>query len=180
MSQVPNDPNFYNAPNPYVVSSLEQNQLGAAPRGKLPVFVMVMLIISLVFSLIRVLLVLLSIAGFYMMSQMEVPPPEFALAYAEVGTGIGIALFGVIGNSLMLAKKKVGFYFGVLLVLSVIGSIATGCFQANAMLAAYAPGTPEHTGAIVGFIFSVIVRLGILIAYGIALMQFWRWSQRNA
>lgn len=134
-----------------------------------------MFIVSLVFSVLRILFVALGILGYIMMADMVNPPAGFALAIPELLAGVGIIIFGLLGNSLMLARKKIGVTLGAVLVFFVLASTVIGGLQGAAYLSNYNSGSPEWMGAIFGVVFTLIIRVAILIAYVFALLKFNKW-----
>jgi hypothetical protein len=177
-------PNPFGNQNPYMPPQGQWNQQPGqwgAPEGYapgVPVFCTVMFVVSLVFCIIRSLFVAL---GFVGMGMMKPDDPLLKAAFLEIGTGLGMVLCGVPGNALLLFKNQIGFYLGWGLIACTIGSILTGIVEMA--LTGGNMGRPPPPGAenalLVFTIFvatiTVLIRLGIIVAYGAALIQFQNW-----
>lgn len=185
-------PNPFGNQNPYLPP---QGQWGQ-PQGQwgqpagytpgMPGFCKAMFIVSLVFCFLRAIFVAL---GFVGMGMMRADDPLMKTVYLEIGSGLGMVLCGVPGNALLLAKNQIGAFLGWGLVAFTIGSIITGIIQL--VTTGGNMGTPPPPGAenailavaIVTASIGFLIRVGILVAYGAALIQFQNWySQygRNA
>jgi hypothetical protein len=165
----------FNNNNPYAASSTQSPGFPAQRRSSLPGYCVTMFIISLVFCVLRVLLVGLGIVGMIAISRMPSPPPQATGALWEVLSGVGIAFFGITGNSLMLARKPIGFYFGVMLALCVAASFIVGIVQAFSAAQAVPQGSPEFIGLLVGAAMMMLIRAALLVAYIVALAKFRTW-----
>lgn len=165
----------FNNNNPYATTSAQPASFPNQPRAGLPAYCTTMFIISLVFCVIRVLLVGLGIVGMIAISQMASPPPQATGAIWEVLSGAAMAFFGIIGNSLMLARKRVGFYFGIMLVIAVLCSFVVGIIQALSLASVQPEGSPELIGMMIGAGVMILIRLGLLGAYILALAKFKKW-----
>lgn len=144
--------------------------------AKLPTFCLVMFIIDLIFCCLRVLFVILGVVGYQMLKQQGDPMADTALY--EIVTGGLIVLFGIPANGLMLAKQKWAVFLGWLTLVVTFASIAVGIWQASVMMDGIAANgnEAEQVGGYIGAGFSIIVRLGIVICYAIALLKFSSWS----
>ncbi len=106
-------------------------------------------------------------------------------AVMDVVTGVGMMFSGIIGNSLMLARKRVGLYFGYLLVFFVLSSFLVAMIQMVTLFnsqgsgAAGAPQQAQLIGMVIGASVAIIFRLALLIAYVLALVKFKQWCEVN-
>ena len=138
-----------------------------------------MFIISLVFVLLRIVAVLLGIVGVVAVLNGAKIEINMIQAVVEIGSGAAMVLFGLLGNGLMLAKKRTGYLFGWLLVFSVLVNIGTGLFGIGDLFNQFQPGSPELIAALVTAGFFILIRFGLLAAYIAALLQFKKWIDRN-
>ncbi|MGI8981001.1 MAG: hypothetical protein ACR2FY_17370 [Pirellulaceae bacterium] len=180
-------PNPFGNQNPYTPP---QGQWGQ-PQGQwgqpagytpgMPGFCKAMFIVSLVFCFLRAAIVAL---GFVGMGMLPADDPAMKMAYFEIGTGLGMVLCGVPGNALLLAKNQIGVFLGWGLVAFTVGSILTGLatvFMMGNNPAAMGPPPPpgaenaQFIGMMIGGAIAVLVRVGIIVAYGAALIQFQNW-----
>lgn len=165
------DDNAPQHPAPYAASTpgyADYNQ-----PSPLPTFVKVVAIIDLVFCGIRLLLVPLSIYG---MTIIDPGDPLYPTAVFEVLTLLGISLFGIPGNALILMGKPIGILLVALAIVATIGSIGVGFWQLPIMLDEFPQGSPERTGGVIGGVVVALIRVGIIMMVGFALMQFKAWS----
>lgn len=169
--QPPQNNPYATAPQNYSNGRFEQVYTNTNP----PVFSMIMIIISLILSVLRVLLVGLGIVGYFLLASLEESPPGFALAIPEILTGAGIAFFGILGNSLLLARKKIGVTLAWVMVGCVVASLLVGILQGVAMLNTHNQGSPEWIGAVVGIVVTIAIRIAILACYVIGLQQYRKW-----
>jgi hypothetical protein len=137
------------------------------PAPKYPVFATVMASVDLGFCLIRVLLVLLGIVGLIMMKTED---PLYQTGGLELVTGVGIVLFGIPANILLLLRKPAGVPLGYLNILFTGLSMLVGIFQGNALFGKAGDGA-EAAGMVVGLGVVLVIRLTLLIVYGAALSQ---------
>ena len=180
-------PNPFGYQNPYTPP-----QGGWQPQGQwgqpsgytpdVPGFCKVMFIVSLVFCFLRAIIVAL---GFVGMGMLPKDDPAMKMAFFEIGTGLGMVLCGVPGNALLLAKNQIGVFLGWGLVAFTVGSILTGIITVFMMAGNPAgpkapPGaeTAQFVGMMIGGGISVLIRVGIIAAYGAALIQFQNWYSR--
>lgn len=182
-------PNPFGNQNPYMSPqgpwSQPQGQWGP-PAGftpDMPGFCKVMFIISLILCILRAGFVALGMLG---MGLMKADDPLMKAAFLEIGTGVGMVLCGVPGNTLLLFKNQVGFYLGWGLIACTIGSILTGVVE-MVLTGGNLGGEPPPPGAegaqmiglIIGGGIAVLFRGGILVAYGAALLQFQSWYSQH-
>jgi len=158
-------------PAPYATSA--QGYGDYAQPTSMPTYAKVVIIIDLVFCSLRLLLVPLSIFG---MTVIEPSDPLYPTAIFEILTLLGIALFGIPGNALLLMGKPIGILLVGLAILATIGSIGVGFWQMPIMLDEFPPGSPERTGGMIGGVVVALIRLGIIVMVGAALMKFKAWS----
>jgi hypothetical protein len=128
------------------------------------------IITDLVFACIRVPLGLLAILG---MTLLPDGSPLHAAALAVVATTVGIAVFGILGNTLLLLRKPAGVTFGFVdLTFSALG-IAAGLWDGILRLGepAEAAESARRHGMEVGLVLAVIVRVALNVCYAIALNQ---------
>lgn len=152
------------------------------PRGNpFPVYALVMFIVSIIFCVLRLLIVVFGMLGVVMMLQQGADQRDAAInGLLEVATGAAMVFFGLLGNGLMLARKKMGYYFGWLLLLSVVGNILVGLAQLGTMFENLEPGSPEFIAGGVSLVLVLVIRVGIAVAYAIALLQFEKWIDRGS
>ncbi len=140
---------------------------------KMPVFPMVMFILSLVFTVLRVPLVLF---GFVALTALaDIPPSLMATVPFELGSGSAIVVFGLAANILLLMKKNIGVPLGWCLVASVVFSLAVGLWQGGLQAGEFEAGSPEQIGAFIGLGFVTVLRIVILAMYITALVWIGRW-----
>lgn len=179
-------PNPFGNQNPYMPP---QGQWGQQPgpwgppsgyTPDMPGFCKVMFIVSLVFCLLRAIFVAL---GFIGMGVMKPDDPLMKAAFLEIGTGLGMVLCGVPGNTLLLFKNQIGFYLGWGLIACTVGSILTGIvelFLTGGNMAGGPPPPPgmetaQLVGVIIGGGISILIRGSIIVAYATALLKFQSW-----
>jgi hypothetical protein len=165
MSYPPEGQNPYSSPQ-------AQGMVPRATTPGIPTFSKVMFILDLVFCGLRVPLAMLSIIG------MSVIPPNHPLyptVLFEVATNVAIAVLGLPANILCLMRKPMGVWLGVMALLAVGGNVAVGAWQ----LSLQGPGGPfgnAQAGAVmIGAMIGMLVRVGINIAWVVALVQFNVW-----
>lgn len=151
-------------------------------RRPFPVFCLVMFITSIVFASIRLLTVPLAVVGYFMLR--ESGDPQVVAVPFEIITTTGIAVFGILANSLMLARKKIGISLAWILVACVVSSILVGIWQltyvpGNAELADPAQKTAFMIGAFVAGGFFMVIRMALLGAYCAALAMFSKWLAQS-
>ena len=150
-------------------SAVRPQQAPAAPvlpaAPKFPVFATVMASVDLGFCLIRVLIVLLGIVGLIMTKEGD---PAYATGGLEIITGIGIVLFGIPANVLLLLRKPSGLPLGYLNLLFTGASMLVGLLQGNALFGKASDGA-QAAGIVVGLGLVLVIRLALLLCYGVAL-----------
>ncbi len=173
--------NYSNEANPFAAPQISTGNKLRRPSSKsgLPTFCLVMFIVSLVFCVLRLMMVVLGFIGWSALTQANPNDPLLATVLFEIGAGAAMAFFGIVGNSLLLAKKPIGVVFGWGLVAATLVSIGVGVWQLSIMAEAYPDGSPERVGAYIGGGVMVLIRLTILILFGVALMRFGRWAKEN-
>ncbi len=147
----------------------------------MPLYCKVMFVVSLLFCFFRSVIVAI---GFVGMGMLPADDPAMKIGFLEIGTGLGMVLCGVPGNALLLARKQIGIYFGWGLAAFTVSSITTGI----ALMAvshdvpavggsAADPGIQhaELIGMVIGGGLSISLRVGILVAYAVALIRFQNW-----
>jgi hypothetical protein len=125
MSIPPTDPiNPYSAPQ---IISAESAEPVDPSRRRLPGFCTTVFIVELVFCLLR-----LALVGYSLFIYLNAPDilPQFQLtAIFEIGTGSGIAVFGIGGMVLLLARSSLGVAFGYLDAVCTVASVIVGWWQ---------------------------------------------------
>jgi hypothetical protein len=162
--------NPYDAPEP-----LEMQAPGAT---RMPTLCLVVAIVDLVFCSFRVLFVgagltaVLKIGG-------RVPPQFEGTAWFEVVTGIGIIAFGFPAAIGMLSKRSWATPLAYMAAVATLGSLFVAVWQGLLQFGEYPPGSTEAFGFIIGIVFSVGIRLGILALYLVGVLAFRNWIQRR-
>jgi hypothetical protein len=132
-------------------------------------FVMTFIIMDLVFSCLRIPMVALSIFGY---TEIEPTDPIYQTTLFEIMTGLGIILFGILANILILVKKRIGCSLAWGNVLVTISSIMVGLWQASIVFGSSdIDEGPEKVGVILGGSCAIIIRVGILVCYIIAVLK---------
>ncbi len=171
--------------NPYASSFAAPQQQPSSIQASLPGYCTTMFIISLIFSILRIASTGFSILGMYMLSQADTASPLASNAIWEVLTGAGMMLSGIIGNSLMLARKPVGLYFGYLLVFFVLGSFLVAMIQTVTLFNMQGSGVAgsqqqaQLIGMVIGASVVIVIRLALVGAYVFALVKFKQWCEVN-
>lgn len=142
-----------------------------------PTFTFVMFVVSLLFCVVRLLLVMLAVPGYFVI--VKTMPEMGPTVIAEIATGAGMVVSGLIGNGLMLARKRIGIVFGWLLCAFTLGSLGVGIWQGSFRLQQFGPGTPQYVGAIIGIVLVIGIRLFLVGLYGFAVTQFSRWLDKQ-
>lgn len=141
-------------------------------KRSFPKFPLVMFIIGIVLCGLRLIMVLLGIVGFF---AIPADDPLKPTVVAEVATGAGIAIFGLLGYTMMLMRKRVGIPLFWICFVSVLGSVIVGAIQLSLIVDAQNFQGPERIGAWVGGGIVIVIRLGIIVAMAVAVMQFSNW-----
>jgi hypothetical protein len=167
-------PSPFGSSNPYATPMQVASAYVETP---LPTMCKVMFIMSLVFSSLRLLVVLLSVV-LYRNAGTEENPLRVTVGF-EIITGAMVALVGIAANIFLLMKKWVGIPLGSVLIAGVIGSICVGIWQGIILIGNYQAGTPEFVGAIFGAALTTIFRGTLLALYATALIMYSKWYQRQ-
>ena len=178
-----NSPDSWTPPradNPYADSQLDSTRpfAPAAPRESMPTFAMVMFIVSLIFSVLRAPMVLLSIVA--LMTPRNVPQQLAHTVPMEVATGVAVVLFGIVANTLLLLRKPIGIPFAWCLVAAVLASMGLGIWQISLNMEVFPEGSPQRVGMVVGAGFVMLLRLAIVGLYVAAVMMFSKWLRSTA
>lgn len=166
-----------NKQNPYAAPLTTSPIMATARAEPLPTFVKTVAILDLVFCGLRVLFVAMGAIAVMQPDAIEDQNLRLTAPY-EVATGACIALFGIIAGIGLLTGKRYAIIFGVLALAATVASTGVGGWQLSTMLDA-APQGAERTGMMIGGVFSILVRLGLIVLYGAALMRFSQWINRQ-
>ena len=134
-----------------------------------------MIITDLVFCALRVPLVLIGFMGFAMVESNQLKlgiPMEYL--WWETGTGLGIVVFGLLANILLLNNKRIGVLLGYVAIIAALASVVVGLFEL-VKLADPAAKPAEETARKVGAIIGLVIRVGFNFLYAITLMKFAAW-----
>ena len=176
MSQEP-----FSQPNPYASPVLPPTvRPWQSPENKRPTLCTVMFIIDLIFCAIRVPLVFIGFWGIRMVEagQLKLNIP-LELLWWEVYTGVGIVIFGLLANILLLNNKRIGVLFGFIAIMAALASLVVGLAEMSAVVEVGAKAAEEsarQAGAVIGLVF----RLGINVLYLVALLKFSAWHASRA
>jgi hypothetical protein len=159
--------------NPYASPSHfgSQPTLSTAQGDRLPTYSVVMLIIDIVFRCIRILLVALGIVGILALGPAD---PIYFWGILEIITGVAMIVFGLLGDSLVLAKKKIGITLCWIALMVTVGNMIVGFCELPLLIQqqmAQAPAAQADAmkiGMIVGVVFMATIRLSLIIAYAVA------------
>ena len=177
MSDFPQPPNPYDSPvhggygQPYGQGARQR------PADALPVFCIVMFIVDLVFSLIRVPLVLLGIVA---LQAPRLDPVMAQTGLLEVATGAAMVMFGIPADIAMLLKQKWGLILAWVKVAALLGSVGVAFWQISFILDQFPPGSPQRMGAFVGGGIAGVIRLSLIGLYVTAVVKFSAWSAQRA
>ncbi|MCL6501912.1 MAG: hypothetical protein K6T86_04450 [Pirellulales bacterium] len=157
--------------------------LSPQTRGaSLPSYASVMLVIDLCLCGLRaVAVILLLVAALAVQGVPELRSAvlDTALPF-EVAAGIGIVLFGVVGNVAMLQRRQWGLVFGVFAALATLASLGMEIsrnLQSKGDTHIYTEA--RELIAKVRVLITFAIRGGLLAAYVGALIQFALWSFRG-
>ncbi len=80
----------------------------------------------------------------------------------------------------MLLRKQWGVYLAGMNILVTLASTGTGIWHAMIKMDQFqGAGPPAMIGFIIGLVFTLLIRLGLIVAYGVAVYQFFRSCQRG-
>ena len=85
----------------------------------------------------------------------------------------------LIANIMMLAKMRAGAYIAWLKVIAVLGSCGVAAWQVTYLVEQFPEGSPERMGAYFGAGFVLLIRLGLTVLYGIAVVYFLNWVEQR-
>ena len=89
-----------------------------------------------------------------------------------------IFVFGLASNIAMLLRKQWGVYLAIVNILVTLGSTGTGIWQAIIKMNQIQPAGPAMAGFIIGLVFTLLIRFGLIVAYAVAVYQFFQSCQR--
>jgi hypothetical protein len=154
--------------NPYHSPQAFPGQYPFAPapaaEESLPTYCKVMFIIDLVMSGLRLLVVPLSVLGYAVIKDEN--PEMLPSVIAEIVTGAGIGICGVLAAIVLLMRKPWGLAPAGAAVFFTLGALLVGVWQV-VMQWDTLPidgGGPERVGFVIGVFLSLAVRGGLLIA----------------
>ncbi|WP_425400837.1 hypothetical protein [Aeoliella sp.] len=152
------------ASNPFAASvSPVGNHFEDRQSSALPGYVKAWAIVALVFSSLRVIMTALSAFG-----ALVVKPdnPLYPTVAFEVASNAGFAIFGLIGNILLLMKKPISLIFCKLMVVMVVLNIGVGIWQ-GLILVSQIVDPAQQMGGYGGLAFTALIR-AVLIGFYIA------------
>ncbi|MDD5645260.1 MAG: hypothetical protein PHO00_07450 [bacterium] len=153
-----------------------QNPPTGMPLNPYPVFSKTLFIMDLVFSCLRIPLVLLGIIG---MISMRHEDPIYFSGYFEILTGAGIVVCGLWANIALLIKNPMGITLAYYNIAFTIGSMLVGIWQIIIQASMLGGDTVKIASFSVGAGFTFIVRIAVLSCYFIALKKFKMWLERS-
>ena len=126
-------------------------------------------ITDLVFSGLRIIFILLAIAGYKAM----IDSGKFGITgLVDISSQIGIFIFGIAGNILLLFKKRAGLYIGIIAAICTFIHITNSVIQVNILTSPF-KGTPQYVFMWIGGIFTMIIRIAL---NGIYVYVLYRYS----
>lgn len=144
---------------------------------KMPVYSRVVLIIDMILCGFRGLLVVFGVVGYVVMKQQLGAIASTALF--EVGTGLGIVVFGLSGDLLLLLGRTWAIGLAYLALFFTVGSMAVGLWQLTIQYAQLAGNDPaQQIGAVIGVVLALGIRLAIVSVYGVALYMYSKWASQ--
>ena len=174
MSVPPTDPiNPYSAPQ---IIPAESGPSAEPGRQSMPGFCKTIFIIELVFCVIRLGLVSFGIYSFQDMANLPAPLEQTVIY--EIATGAGIAVFGIVGMGLLLARVNLGVVFGFLDAASTVASVIVGWWQLSFVAEQFAPDAPQTMGIYIGGGITTVIRLAIAVLLVVALVKYAAWKGR--
>ncbi len=171
MSSAPDVPGVYGLTETARYAYLFEQPAPPQTVFKLPTLCTSIFILDLVLCSLRVPLVGLSILGVAHSHN----PTLLKTGPYEVLCGLGIAVFGITASLAMLSKQRWGLVAAWLNIAATVGFMVVSVFQLPYFLGRFSPGTPQYAGAIVGWGFSLMVRLVMLGLYVAAVVVFTKW-----
>ena len=139
-----------------------------APALQFPRFTKAWAIVDLVFSCIRVPMVLFGLVGVGMMAQSD---PLRSSAFFEIASGVGICIFGLTANIMLLHRLRGAIPFAYLNMVAMVFSIIVGIWQSIVICNVQAVGQGERAGSIAGALFAIFARIVILGFYFVAVQK---------
>jgi hypothetical protein len=144
---------------------------------EMPIFSRVVLIIDMVLCGFRLAVVALGVVGYVVLKQQN--NLQSTSAVFEIVTGTGIVIFGLSGDLLLLLKQRWALLLAIASLVFTLASIGIGIWQMSNMYGAMAGNdAARQVGYVVGGVFTLMVRVGIVVAYGVALAKYATWSSR--
>jgi hypothetical protein len=102
-----------------------------------------------------------------------------ASVFLEIATGAGIVIFGLLGDLLLLLKQRWALVLAAMALLFTLASTGVGIWQLSEMYQPMAGNdAARQVGFVIGGLFTLMVRIGIAVAYGVALWMYSKWSSR--
>jgi hypothetical protein len=134
------------------------------------------LIIDMVLCVIRALLVVVSIVS---IAAIPRESSIFIVVVFEIGMGVGIVIFGLSGDLLLLLKQRWAVGLAWLTVLCTFGAVIVG-FWALWVLAEAMAGNDQarQVGYWVGGSIMLLVRLALLATYVAAVIVYAKWANQ--
>ncbi len=162
--------------NPYEASVLSAAASGPV-AARLPTYVIVMLIVSIVFCVFRLLLGVFGLIAIFSGIVDGGPVDHMEVALNLIGSAVGLG-----GAGLMLAKQPSGLLLGWVHVVAIVLSIGVGVAQAFTRYSNFGGADEAVSRAmLVGFVIGgagvLALRVVILVLYVIALLRFRQWSE---
>ncbi len=149
-----------------------------ATSPSIPTFCKVVFIINIVLCSLRAIIALLGTVGYMAMGGAINPAlPEMAIL-GEILSGWGIAVFGIIGNTLLLMRKPAGAVFGFLCVASAFVSIGVGLWQTGYIFEQFPEGSPARIGAYFGAGITTVIRVALAVLLLSAILRFSTWYRQ--
>ena len=150
--------------------------IGPTAAAGYPIFSRVMFIIDLVLCVIRALLAALGILGVLALQQQN--SDLVPLAIAEVITGLGIAVFGILGYTCLLMRQRWAVMFVYLTACATLASVIVGVLQLG-KLTALQSDEAQQVGMYLGGGCVTVIRLGLAVMAVIAAVIYSRWAEEQ-
>ena len=135
-------------------------------KTKLGAFVLTIVIMDLVFCVLRVVIGLFGLVGYAVIPEGNPLRPTIIF---EVITAEGIGVFGILANTFILLKKRIGIPLSAICILFTVLNMLVGAWQGYLQVPADM-GTPEGIGFVVGAVVVMAIRLALLILYVMAIL----------